>query len=151
MQALQREDSFHLGVKGLIRNSQGSVLLLQVNKAQLRAADAAYWDLPGGRVQQGDTVFDTLRREILEETGIVTITDIAEVSMVLSNIRIPLEGGSSVGLILSIYSCAMADPRQPIALSDEHIAFEWVSPQVAAERLAVKYPPDFCQQVARLS
>ena len=58
------EDSYHLGVKALIRNERGEILLLKVNVAKLRNATIAYWDIPGGRVQRGDTVETTLHREI---------------------------------------------------------------------------------------
>lgn len=60
------EDIFQLGIKAVIRNNLGQILLLQVNPAKLRNWQGdAYWDLPGGRIQKGATVLETLRREIL--------------------------------------------------------------------------------------
>jgi len=143
------EDVFHLGIKALIRNEEGKVLLLQVNPAKLHGERKDYWDLPGGRVQKGDSVEDTLKREVLEETGIDQIVDIKSVSMVLSNIRIPLNGSDSVGLILSVHSCCIATDTT-ISLSDEHIAYEWFEPKKAAELLRVKYPEDFCMAIEEL-
>lgn len=141
-----KEDSFHLGIKGLIRNNNGKILLLQVNPAVMDGKD--YWDLPGGRVEKGHTVLDTLQREITEETGITGVENPKEVGMVLSNIRIPV-GDDSVGLILGIYECTIA-PGSTITLSDEHIASEWFEPKKAAELLAVKYPAHFCELIAGL-
>jgi 8-oxo-dGTP pyrophosphatase MutT (NUDIX family) len=108
-----------------------------------------YWDLPGGRVQRGDTVEETLRREIEEETGSGEIIDVRPVGMVLSNIRIPLQEGGDVGLILSVYRCRI-DNSQPILLGHEHTEAKWFSPTEAAELLKVKYPPEFTKIVERL-
>jgi len=143
------EDVFHLGIKALIRNKKGEILLLQVNPAKLHGEHKDYWDLPGGRVQKGDSIEDTLKREVVEETGISRITDIQPVTMMLSNIRIPIGNADTVGLILSVYSCAIPD-NLPILLSDEHIAYKWFTPSRAAELLQVKYPVEFCRAVATL-
>jgi ADP-ribose pyrophosphatase YjhB (NUDIX family) len=63
-----REDIFHLGIKALIRNSAGQILLLKVNKEKLKGYQGeAYWDIPGGRIQKDSTVEETLKREIQEE------------------------------------------------------------------------------------
>ena len=46
------EDAYHLGVKALVRDADGKILLLKVNPAELKGAkNSNYWDLPGGRVQ----------------------------------------------------------------------------------------------------
>ncbi len=143
------EDVFHLGIKALIRNQKGEVLLMQVNLAKLGGERKDYWDLPGGRVQKGESVEDTLQREVLEETGIAEITNIQPVNMVLSNLRIPVDNEETVGLILSIYACSVPDDIKVI-LSEEHIACGWFAPMKAAELLQVKYPSDFCDVVAGL-
>jgi 8-oxo-dGTP diphosphatase len=146
---MSSEDVFHLGIKALIRNQRGQVLLMQVNPAKLHGERKDYWDLPGGRVQKDDSIEDTLRREVLEETGIAEIANIQPVSMVLSNIRIPVGNHESVGLILSVYTCTIPDDT-PVMLSDEHVAYEWFAPKKAAELLRVKYPESFCKAIAQL-
>lgn len=146
---MSREDVFHLGVKALIRNHEGAILLMQVNPAKLHGEHRDYWDLPGGRVQSGDSIIDTLKREVSEETGISDVSDIQPINMVLSNIRIPVENNASVGLILSIYSCTVTDDTS-ITLSEEHIASAWFSATKAAELLRVKYPESFCKVIAML-
>ena len=54
-----------LVVSCLVQNSAGSVLLV---KHKIRG-----WELPQGRVEEGEALIDALHREVLEETG-VTIT-----------------------------------------------------------------------------
>ncbi|HKX24138.1 MAG TPA: NUDIX domain-containing protein [Candidatus Saccharimonadales bacterium] len=141
------EESYHLGIKGLIRDRKGKILLLKVNPAKLHGK-ADYWDLPGGRVQKGDSIEETFKREIAEEISIDEIQDVKPLAMVMSNIRIPV-GDDSVGLILGIYQCKILDGSD-IRISDEHIAFDWFEPRKAAKLLKVKYPEDFCEVIGSL-
>ncbi|SRR6266702_6367299 len=144
------EDIFHLGIKALVRDEAGAVLLLQVNPAKLRGnRHGEYWDLPGGRLQKGQSASETLEREVAEETGITELQTVKPLRMLLSNLRIPLAGGESVGLILSVYECVVPTAVS-ITLSEEHIAYKWFPPKQAAELLGIKYPAEFCQVVARL-
>lgn len=142
------EDSFHLGIKALITNSSGEILLLKVNPEALKKQTDPYWDLPGGRIDKGDTIEQTLLREVEEETGITRVENIVEVGMVLSNIRIPI-GTSDVGLILGVYECKV-NSDSVITLSDEHTEYKWFSPIEASALLKVKYPKNFTDKIAGL-
>ena len=145
------EDLYHLGVKALIQDTHGKVLLLRANAAVLRTnRDGVYWDIPGGRIRRGDTVQQTLAREIAEETGMTGVEVTGQLGMVLSNIRIPLASGGDVGLVLAIFLCRMP-ARTHIVLSVEHTAFGWYEPSEAAKLLQIKYPPELTERVARLS
>lgn len=106
--------------------------------------------MPGGRVQKGHSVLETLEREIAEETGVTSFKRATPIGMVLSTIRIPLGNNESAGLILDIYECSIA-ASATITLSDEHIAYDWFPPAEAAALLAVKYPADFCEIVRNYS
>ena len=53
---------FHVTVKGLVFDEHGRVLLL-------RERDGAY-DLPGGRLEHGETFVECLERECREEMGV---------------------------------------------------------------------------------
>lgn len=143
------EDKFHLGIKALITNKENKILLLKVNKEKLKNHnDETYLDIPGGRIQIVDTVENTLKREIEEETGIKEIYNIKPVNMVLSNIRIPLEK-ENVGLILSVYACNIAENAK-IKLSEEHTEYAWFTPEEAAKLLEYKYPTEFTDVVLNM-
>lgn len=140
------EDTFHLGIKALIKNAKGEILLLKVNPEALKNFHGEpYWDIPGGRVRKGKSIEDTLIREVKEETGINSISNIKRLDMVLSNIRIPM-GNDTVGLILAVYECSIPD-NITIRLSKEHIEFGWFSIQVTKQLLSIKYPQDFIEKI----
>lgn len=142
------EDIFHLGVKAIIRDINGKILLLKVNLRELKGQTGiAYWDLPGGRIQQGSSVENTLKRELKEETGIL-IKSIKPFFMVLSNIRIPVENGD-VGLILSAYLCDVGNVSE-IKISSEHTEAKWFSPAKATKLLEFKYPKEFTEKLKDL-
>ena len=145
-----KEDVFHLGIKALIQDKKGKILLLKVNLKELNGTKQAYWDIPGGRIQLGDTVQSTLLRELNEETGIneSDVKQITPFSMVLSNIRIPIKD-NDVGLILAAYICKI-NTTSSIKISHEHTEYSWFEPAKAAELLQVKYPPEFVEKLKSL-
>tara|TARA_R110002111_G_scaffold135889_1_gene201813 strand:- start:32 stop:490 length:459 start_codon:yes stop_codon:yes gene_type:complete len=129
-----KEDVFHLGVKALIIDRDGRVLLLQRN---VKVKEK--WDLPGGRVQKGERPEETLQREVYEETGLQKLHSINFVTMELTAFRIPRSSDGEVGLIFSIYQCDLMEEK-PIVLSEEHVDFQWITPCKAAHLLESTYP-----------
>lgn len=53
-----------LGAAGVILNRSGSVLLVRHTYGRLN------WELPGGASEQGESVVETVTREVREETGL---------------------------------------------------------------------------------
>ncbi|HUX78349.1 MAG TPA: NUDIX domain-containing protein [Alphaproteobacteria bacterium] len=145
------EKIFHLGIKALIRNQAGNILLLRVNQETFKNPRLeSYWDLPGGRVLTGEAIEETLRREIEEETGITFLDSLEPLETLISNIEIPLDRERKAGLILSIYKCALND-HSHIRLSAEHTAYSWFSPDETSYHLSYKYPSAFTKKVKELS
>jgi 8-oxo-dGTP pyrophosphatase MutT (NUDIX family) len=141
MNNMSAEKLFYVGVKGIVVNDKDQLLLLLADVSTHRKNTAPYWDIPGGRIKEGNTVLETLAREIEEETGL-TASDPQFVSSVISNHEIPLDDGSSVGLVLMIYKVTVPT-NSSIKISEEHTGYEWVSKDIAKERLSHKYPKDF--------
>lgn len=139
---------FNVGIKGLIENAEGKVLVLKSSLKGHRLPTQAYWDIPGGRIEEGEKVLDVLRREIEEETGIKELQKEAEFfHAVISNHQIPFED-KILGLVLMVYKVQIPK-NSKIKLSDEHLAYEWVEKVEAAKRLANKYPEEFTQLLTK--
>ncbi len=145
---MAQEDCFHLGAKALIHNESGQLLLLQLNPNKSRNTREARWDIPGGRIQKGEHLETTLKREVLEETGIATLLDVRPFMMVLTNIRIVAPTGADVGLIFATYLCTIPK-NSNIQLSDEHIQFQWANLNKTLELLS-HYPKELLEKLSTL-
>lgn len=98
-----------VSVKAVIADSSGRVLFLRNPRGEL--------ELPGGRPDVGESLEDTLSREVLEECGLL-VTEAAY----LGSRSCAIVPGKSV--LLVFYRCAYAGG--PIHLSEEHTDFRWV-------------------------
>ena len=59
-----------VGVKILLKNSEGEYLLLR--RAAGKYPDVKDgWDIPGGRINVDYDLFENLKREVMEETGLI--------------------------------------------------------------------------------
>lgn len=141
---MAKEKLFHVGVKALIENEEGEILLLKA-PGWKKNNTPPHWDIPGGRIQEGGDALGTLMREIEEETGITRVHSAQLFSAVISKHEIPLDD-KILGLVLMIYKTKV--PGNPkLKLSHEHTAFEWVDKKEAAKRLANKYPAEFTESL----
>ncbi len=144
----QRRWLFFVGIKALIVKN-GKVLVLSSGPSELSSTrrKAAFWDLPGGKVEWGESVSDALHREVMEELGVgkgqlktVRIFD-ASVS------RIRTSHGIEVPLILITYLCRLRNPRARFRLTDEHASYRWVDAKTAAKLLKVKFSRQFIRML----
>jgi 8-oxo-dGTP diphosphatase len=135
---------FNVGIKGLIENTEGKILLLKADISNHRNINEPYWDIPGGRIEEGEKILDVLMREIEEETGFKGVKAESELfHAVISNHEIPYED-KLVGLLLLVYKVKVPK-NSKVKLSKEHIEFEWVDRKEAAKRLSHKYPAEFTE------
>ena len=82
-----------------------------------RGGKSHKYELPGGRMEFGETAEETVVREILEETGL-TITPIS----LVDTWNFVSETRQITGII---YLCALASDDK-ISLSEEHDIYEWL-------------------------
>ena len=106
-----------VGVKAILENSEGKILLLKRSPEKYPQVKTL-WDIPGGRIDPGSTLFDNLKREIEEETGF-TIVD--EPRLIAAQ-DIIYEGKHVVRLTYYTKTEGVI-PK----LSDEHSEYRWLS------------------------
>lgn len=143
---MAKEKLFQIGAKALIINKGGKILLLDSGDWHLKHQER-HWDIPGGRIQEGHSVLETLEREVEEETGIKAIQNPQFFTAVISNFKDIPVGEIKTGLALIIYKVEVPE-NSKIKLSEEHSGYEWVRPQEAAKRLAYKYPEEFTKRLS---
>ena len=144
-----KEDIFHLGIKAIIRNEEGRILLLENNPKYASGLNSPHWDLPGGRIKKGDYIEATLKRELAEEIGIGDVEIIKFIDASVSNFSVHT-GKQTVGLVLFTYLCPIKNPSQVELIDDEHIQYQWVSPEKAAKLLKVRFSNSLAEKIRRL-
>lgn len=66
---VQRKKSYRVSVRGIILEGDKVLLLRKPNRT---------WDLPGGKLENGESDLTCVIREVYEETGLtVTVSDYA--------------------------------------------------------------------------
>jgi ADP-ribose pyrophosphatase YjhB (NUDIX family) len=116
-----------LGV-GAIIFRRDRVLLVERGKSPLKG----YWSLPGGAVETGERLEDALRREVLEETGLVV--NPVRVATIFERIMRDVQGEPEYHFVLVDYLCRVAGGSLKAA-SDVSRA-EWV-PRTALTRYKI--------------
>ncbi len=107
---------FYIGIKGLIKIND-KVLVLMDDKGN----EKKYWDIPGGRMGEGEEIQETLKRELGEELpGIQNI----KVGDLVHIYKLPRNLQDGNGLMLQFYSVEAQIPD--IQVSEEHEGYLWV-------------------------
>lgn len=141
------EQLFQIGIKALIRNSRGQILMLHL---PAWGGNPAHWDLPGGRVDGDESFIDTLKRELKEEIGLEYTGEPTQLAAFRTKITIPV-GDQRIPLVFVVYEVDVVDDIA-ISLDPEsnEDGCDWFNPNEAAEHMTIKFPKDFCVLVRSL-
>ena len=134
------EQLFQIGIKAIIRNDENQILLLK-NKD--------YWDIPGGRMDQGEDIEAALLRELNEEIDVDRIVG-KQLWNVARAVKQLSYGNMMTSLMLIVYRVQLPADQIPHSCEPGAV-LHWVSSEEAADRLKNKYPGLFCQAIAQLS
>lgn len=108
--------AIQIGVKALIFNKSGKVLLL---KCVPHENSRIYWDMPGGRMEKNESLLNCLRREVFEETCIKKIK-IGEIIAVQ-------EFQCDCKRVIRLTYVSRVTSESVIKLSSEHSEYKWAS------------------------
>ena len=112
------EQLFEIGIKCIMKIKDGLYLCL--------TSQEWYYDLPGGRVAEGEEYTDTLRHEVLEEIGISPESyTVAPERHILWMKKFVTSHPQKPRLTLIACPCEFTVENPTIQLSHEHTAFSW--------------------------
>lgn len=105
--------SIIVAVKGIIVN-QGKILIVQ--RASADSIGAGTWECAGGKIEFGEGLEAALKREILEETGLVIAVD--RLLYAASFLTDPARQ-----VVILTYLCRSGE--HAVILSEEHSDYKW--------------------------
>jgi 8-oxo-dGTP diphosphatase len=111
--------TFYVGLKGVV--TLDDKVLLMKKEDQL---GKMFWDIPGGRMEQEETIHQALEREMKEEIPTINGFKVGEL-MLAYRLDRDLKDGS--GLMLLFYELE-AEPFEA-SVSEEHLEFKWFTLQ----------------------
>lgn len=141
----------NISVKAIVRGPEGKYLLLQSKPRPYVTQDGverntAFWDLPGGRIDQFESLEDGLLREVREEIGL-PITVAHQLTGELSPVRIVAENRNVA--VIGFYFLCTTDQSEP-HLSEEHTGFRWVTALEMADLLGPHFGSTLLEELRKL-
>lgn len=110
--------NFFVGVKGVITNESEEYLLIK------DSTKVDFWDFPGGRIDEDETIEQALVRELSEEVPNIVNPEVGEL---VHAFRVPGSVKDNLGLVLLFYKVSVESLPEVIDLSDEHSEYGWFS------------------------
>ncbi|KKW31371.1 MAG: Cob(I)alamin adenosyltransferase [Candidatus Uhrbacteria bacterium GW2011_GWA2_52_8d] len=110
-------EKYFVSNKAILVDTRGKILMMSLPDGR--------WDLPGGRMDAGETMLEGLAREVCEETGIEIDSQKARPFFVGVY---PYKGDPPVPVASVFYIVQVVEGLE-ITLSSEHAAFEWIDPR----------------------
>ncbi|MEV4835450.1 NUDIX domain-containing protein [Nonomuraea sp. NPDC049486] len=112
-----------VSVAGVVVDDAGRALLT-------RRADNAEWQAPGGVLEIGETITEGVRREVLEETGLI-VEPLALTGVYKNMAR---------GIVALVFRCKVIGGQ--LTINEEVTAFHWASkddiPAMVTEAFAIR-------------
>ncbi len=120
-----------VAVKAFILNEKGEVLLLREASSYADGTNIGRYDVPGGRIDSGESLNDALVREVREETGLLfEQSELVDVHDTFN------QKGDEVWHIVRLFY-KITSVRGEVALSEDHDEHIWVPVKEVVQRTEV--------------
>ena len=117
---MNNPQNFHIAVKAVIVKDDKALVLKEVGRF-------SGFDLPGGKIDENESIEEALKRELDEELGLKEFT-VGSLLYVYERQDYKKE---NINLMLVFYQVFAGDFK--ITLSEEHTQYEWISIQDVLE------------------
>jgi len=114
----------NIAAKALLVNENNEILCLKRRPNDVHQPGT--WDFPGGRLEEGESPFEGLKRECIEEIQL----DI-DVQNPLTIHHFTRQDGQKITMIC--FLCKLTDDEQEVKLSEEHTEYKWLPIDEAKE------------------
>ena len=115
------EDKLHIvAITALIKNSSKDKFLV-LKRHMNEIAYPGKWAFPGGKAEKGETVLETLKREVLEEAGI-EIEDSKKYLKDFTFIR--ADDKNVIGLCFEVIARS-----EDVRISEDFETYKWIKPE----------------------
>jgi len=104
---------FFVGVKAVIREERGILLIKHAS---------GFWDMPGGRLDDDETLEEGLTREISEE---LPGSKLKSIKNQISTYRVHKDIVDDVSLVLVLFDVDV-ELAEKVVFSDEHTEYRWI-------------------------
>jgi len=108
--------AFALSVRIVLFDQQGHILVLKRSRSS--KTNPGKWELPGGKIDQGEAFDAALQREVLEETGFQVVIHTAAGTAMQETEEWRIVHLVMIGSMIS----------GGLAISSEHEEYRWASP-----------------------
>lgn len=113
---MNRFNNVIFGQKAFIINNNREVLIL---KRQNSEVYNNLWDVPGGKLEEGNTLLEAITREIREETGL----ELEKIIAILSTTKFQGQAADNPIIFRNIY---LVRAKGTVTISNEHREYRWV-------------------------
>lgn len=126
--------TLRVAAKAVITNDKGEVLLLREAKTYQEGTNTGKYQIPGGRLNIGESYGEGLRREVKEETGL----EISPHYPIYVGEWHPLIKGEQYQIIAIFTVCEVMGGD--VSLSEEHDDYKWVDPSAPSKDIVLIDP-----------
>lgn len=112
--------SFNVGIKAVIQKEDKFLVL---------HSPMGFWDFPGGRIDDEESIQETLTRELKEE--LPSSRDAVIGDLVAAYRKPKFEVVAGIGLVLLMYKVTASFADDIVEISDEHDEYRWVTAEEA--------------------